>query len=119
VKLDAERVVEGRERLGLTQVDAAEQAEIAPGSWFRAEHGLDIRPITARRIARSLDLEVSDLYPKALAPQESGEPRESHSYQMLNQVDWQEFAQTLENATTPEEWHRLKQQVRELKVREM
>jgi transcriptional regulator with XRE-family HTH domain len=71
VKLDAKRVVEARERLGLAQEELATRAEVSPNTVLRVEHGLDIRPITARRIARGLGLEVGDLYPKAEAPPSS------------------------------------------------
>jgi transcriptional regulator with XRE-family HTH domain len=68
MKLDAKKVVEARERLGLAQEELATRAEVSPNTILRVEHGLDIRPITARRIARGLGLEVDDLYPKAEAP---------------------------------------------------
>ena len=67
MKLDASRVVEARERLGLAQDDLAVRAEVSPNTILRIEHGFEIRPVTARRVARALGLEVADLYPKALA----------------------------------------------------
>ncbi len=84
LKLDKAEVVEARERLGLSIELLAKRAAVSKNSVSRAEHGLDIRPITARRIAHGLGLEVSDLYPKAEAPPslpsdspESGERRSS------------------------------------------
>jgi transcriptional regulator with XRE-family HTH domain len=71
LKLDPAAVIEARERLGLTIEMAADRADVSKNSIGRAEHGLDIRPVTARRIARGLGLEVADLYPKAPAPQPS------------------------------------------------
>jgi DNA-binding XRE family transcriptional regulator len=67
VKLDAKKVVEARERLGLAQGDLASLADVSPNTVLRIEQGLDIRPVTARRIARGLGLTVDDLYPKGEA----------------------------------------------------
>ena len=84
MKLDPAVVVEARERLGLTIEMAAERAEVSKNSISRAEHGLDIRPITARRIAHGLGLEVRDLYPKAAAPTSS--PKETDEERRANTV---------------------------------
>jgi DNA-binding XRE family transcriptional regulator len=73
VKLDAKKVVEARERLGLGQEELAARAEISPNTVLRVEHGFEIRPVTARRIARGLGLEVADLYQK---PEELTSPKD-------------------------------------------
>ena len=73
MKLDKAEVVKARERLGLSIELLAKRAAVSKNSVSRAEHGLDIRPITARRIAHGLGLEVSDLYPKVEAPASSPE----------------------------------------------
>jgi len=81
VKLDPEKVREARERLGLSFDALAKEAGVSQTSAIRAEHGKEIRPLTARRLAEGLGVKVADLYPgKGLAPtsspeSESGEER--------------------------------------------
>ena len=53
-----------RARLGLSQIDLAERAEVAPGSIVNLEdaHGRVPRPLTLRRVARALGVEVTKLF---------------------------------------------------------
>jgi len=73
LKLDRERLIRARERLGYAIETVAEEAGVSKNSVLRAEHGEDIRPLTARKIATALGVTVADLYrepdyPKAGAP---------------------------------------------------
>jgi transcriptional regulator with XRE-family HTH domain len=73
LKLDRDNLIRARERLGYSVETVAEQAGIAKNSVLRAEHGEHIRPLTARKIAAALRVEVADLYadpdyPKGAAP---------------------------------------------------
>jgi transcriptional regulator with XRE-family HTH domain len=86
LKLDAPKVVEERERRGLSQDELANRAEISANTVLRVERGLEIRPITARRIARGLGLEVADLYPKADAPTPSREEALRRYAEMLQEL---------------------------------
>lgn len=78
MKLDRERVREGRERLALSMEDASAKARVSPHTWVRAEHGDEIRPSSARRIASALGVEPGQLLGesvlsgKAEAPGETG-----------------------------------------------
>ena len=53
-----------RARLGLSQIDLAERAEVAPGSIVNMEDadGRVPRPLTLRRVARALGVEVTKLF---------------------------------------------------------
>jgi transcriptional regulator with XRE-family HTH domain len=71
VKLDRDNLIRARERLGYSIETVAEEAGIAKNSVLRAEHGEHIRPLTARKIAAALGVEVAELYadsPKEGAP---------------------------------------------------
>jgi transcriptional regulator with XRE-family HTH domain len=73
LKLDRDKLIRARELLGYGIEKTAEEAGISKNSVLRAEHGEDIRPITARKIAAALGVTVADLYkeaefPKAQAP---------------------------------------------------
>jgi transcriptional regulator with XRE-family HTH domain len=73
LKLDRDNFIRARERLGYSIETVAEKAGIAKNSVLRAEHGEDIRPLTARKIAAALGVEVAELYadpgyPKGAAP---------------------------------------------------
>jgi transcriptional regulator with XRE-family HTH domain len=68
VKLDGDKVQWARERLGYSMETTAEVAGVAKNSVLRAEHGGDIRPVTARKLAGALGLRVEELLPKAQAP---------------------------------------------------
>jgi transcriptional regulator with XRE-family HTH domain len=62
-----------RARLGLSQIDLAERAEVAPGSIVNIEDadGRVPRPLTLRRVARALGVEVTKLFE---APPGDGAP---------------------------------------------
>lgn len=71
MKLDKQRVLRARERLGYSIAKTAQVAGVSQHSVLRAEHGGDIRPLTARKLAIGLGVTVADLYedsPKAQAP---------------------------------------------------
>jgi transcriptional regulator with XRE-family HTH domain len=68
LRLDGNKVRRARERLGYSMEVAGEQAEVSKNSILRAEHGEDIRPVTARRIARALAVEVADLIEESARP---------------------------------------------------
>jgi len=57
-----------RDRLGLSMEMVGEKAEVSKNSVLRAEHGDDIRPVTARRIAQALGLDVADLVEELAVP---------------------------------------------------
>ena len=61
---NAETVRYLRARLGLSQIDLAELAEVAPGSIVSLEdaNGRMPRPLTLRRMARALGVEVAKLF---------------------------------------------------------
>lgn len=61
MKLEGERVREGRERLALSIENASEKARVSPHTWVRAEHGDEIRPSSARRVAEALGAEPGQL----------------------------------------------------------
>jgi transcriptional regulator with XRE-family HTH domain len=74
LKLDKHRVLRARERLGFSIAKTAQAARVSEHSVLRAEHGEDIRPLTARKIAKGLGVKVADLYndsPKEKAPEEA------------------------------------------------
>jgi DNA-binding XRE family transcriptional regulator len=62
LKLDPDETRSARERLGLTAQMVAEKAGLMKASVLRAEHGEDVRPSTARKLAEALKVEVADLY---------------------------------------------------------
>ena len=77
MRLDGDKVRRARERLGYSMEMTGEEAEVSKNSILRAEHGEDIRPVTARRISRALGVEVADLIegsarPAALQTEEDG-----------------------------------------------
>jgi transcriptional regulator with XRE-family HTH domain len=94
MKLDQNRVRAARERLGLSRADLAERAEISPNSAVRAEKAQEIRPLTARRIARALGVEVADLYPKGPAPNSSPKPEAGDARRIIDMPS-EDFRQTL------------------------
>jgi transcriptional regulator with XRE-family HTH domain len=69
LKLDRDRLLRARELLGYGLEKTAEEAGVSKNSVLRAEHGAEIRPVTARKIAGALGVEVADLlgasHPKA------------------------------------------------------
>lgn len=68
MKLDEYRVRGRRERLGLTLAMLARKAGTSKNTILSAEHGADIRPTTARKIAEALDVEIADLLGEAESP---------------------------------------------------
>jgi transcriptional regulator with XRE-family HTH domain len=73
LKLDEDRVRGKRERLGLTLAMLAQKAGTSKNTILSAEHGGDIRPTTARKIAEALGTDIADLLgesdsPKGIAP---------------------------------------------------
>lgn len=74
VKLDRDNLIRARERLGYSIETVAEEAGIAKNSVLRAEHGEDIRPLTARKISTALGVEVADLYAGANDPKGEAPP---------------------------------------------
>lgn len=61
LRFDRESVLRARERLGYGIEKTAEEAGVSKNSVLRAEHGEDIRPVTARKIAAALGVRVADL----------------------------------------------------------
>lgn len=101
MKLDPAKVRQARERLGLSLDDVAKAADVSQNSAIRAEHGEEIRPVTARRIARGLGLEVADLYPKSEAPTSSPESEawEERRTTAVLDLPQEEFLRTLSEAS--------------------
>ncbi len=71
LKLDREKLIRAREMLGYGLEKTADVAGVSKNSVLRAEHEEDIRPVTARKIAEALKVEVADLFPKAAVPSPS------------------------------------------------
>ena len=61
LRLDGAKVRRARERLGYSLAAAAKQAGVSEGTVLRADHGEEIRPSTARKIAAGLEVQVADL----------------------------------------------------------
>jgi transcriptional regulator with XRE-family HTH domain len=61
LKLDRRKLIRARELLGYGIEKTAQEAKVSKNSVLRAEHGEDIRPVTARKIAGALDVPVADL----------------------------------------------------------
>jgi DNA-binding XRE family transcriptional regulator len=61
LKLDEHKVRGTRERRGLTLAMVAQRAGTSKNTVLSAEHGADIRPTTARKIAEALNVEIDDL----------------------------------------------------------
>ncbi len=59
--LDEKKVRRSRERLGYTLRLMSEEGGIAPHTIIRAEHGRNITPTSARKIAAALGVTVADL----------------------------------------------------------
>ena len=68
MKLDEYRVRGRRERLGLTLAMLAQKAGTSKNTILSAEHGGDIRPTTARKIAEALDVEIDALLGETASP---------------------------------------------------
>jgi transcriptional regulator with XRE-family HTH domain len=78
LRLAGGRVREGRERLALSIEDASTKASVSPHTWVRAEHGDEIRPSSARRIAEALGVEPAQLMEEPTPPL-GGTPSRSQS----------------------------------------
>ena len=61
MKLNGNRIKRSREKLGFTLDMVGEQAGLSPQSVFRAEHGGEIQPSTARKLAGALGVTIADL----------------------------------------------------------
>ncbi len=61
MRLDRDKMLRGREVLGYGVEKTAQEAGVSKNSVLRAEHGEDIRPVTARKIAAALGVRVADL----------------------------------------------------------
>ncbi len=59
--LDEKKVRRSRERLGYTLRLMSEEGGVAPHTIIRAEHGRNITPTSARKIAAALGVTVADL----------------------------------------------------------
>jgi transcriptional regulator with XRE-family HTH domain len=101
MKLDSTKVLQAREQLGLSIAEVAENAEVSPNSVSRAENDKEIRPLTARRIARALGVEVADLYPKGVAPTSSPKPDSEEERRAATLIDLsqEEFLRALSEAS--------------------
>jgi transcriptional regulator with XRE-family HTH domain len=84
LRYSREKMQRARERLGYSIETVGEKAGTSKNSVLRAEHEGEIRPLTARKIAEALGVEVADLLvgevespaPKGQAsPQRKGEQR--------------------------------------------
>lgn len=105
MKLDPIKVHEARERMGFSLDDVAKAAGVSQTSAIRAEHGKEIRPLTARRIARGLGVEVADLYPKAEAPTPSISSPKSEAVEERRAIDLpqEDFRRALSEARSDAE----------------
>ena len=68
MKLDGGRVREWRERMALSIEDVSTKARVSPHTWVRAEHGEEIRPSSARRVAAALGVEPEQLMGRTSGP---------------------------------------------------
>ena len=62
------RLREWRESKGETQLTLSERSGVAEHTISRIEHGAELRPTTARKLADALDVEVADLMESPPAP---------------------------------------------------
>jgi transcriptional regulator with XRE-family HTH domain len=90
LRLDRTELIRARERLGWAIETVAEKARVSKNSVLRAEHGEDIRPLTARKIAAALGVTVADLYREIDSPKTPQPPLatalESEARQVLDRV---------------------------------
>lgn len=96
MKLDRNKLLQARERLGYGIEVVGEKSGTAKNSVLRAEHEGDIRPSTARKIAQALGVEVADLIkepdsPKAQSRLSPTAPKETPEEKRRKAVDvWKE-----------------------------
>ena len=98
MKLNPTKVRQAREQLGLSIVEIAENAEVSPNSVSRAENDKEIRPLTARRIARALRVEVADLYPKGQATTSSPKAEPDRERRVID-LSLEDFRRALSEAS--------------------
>lgn len=103
MKLDRNKLLHARARLGYGIEMVGERSETAKNTVLRAEHEEDIRPSSARKIAQALGVEVADLIkePEApKAPSSSPEKPKDQGSEELNpetlRREFQEHSDTLE-----------------------
>ena len=70
MRLNREKLRYARERLGSSLEIVGKEAGVSRNTAMRAEHGGEIRPVTARRIAAALGVEVADLIKEPTAEEE-------------------------------------------------
>jgi hypothetical protein len=71
LRLNRKSLLRARELLGYGIEKVAEEARVSKNSVLRAEHEGDIRPLTARRIAAALKVDVADLLQEGESPTEA------------------------------------------------
>ncbi len=97
MRLDPDEVRRARERLGYSIELGAQKAGVAKNSLLRAEHGGDIRPSTARKLAAALEVEVSDLLGTPEAPKDEAPSLQQSLDDMLKEERRAEAIRELEN----------------------
>lgn len=80
--LDGNKVLRVRELLGYGIAQAAEAAGVSKNSILAAEHGKDIRPGTARRIAEGLGVTIADLVAEDSSLREVREKYRRHAREL-------------------------------------
>ncbi len=73
MRLDRTKLLRARELIGYGIETTAQEAGVSKNSVLRAEHEEDIRPVTARKIAQALGVQVADLLRDA-APKKAPAP---------------------------------------------
>ena len=104
MRLDSTKVRRARERVGLSIETAAESSGVAKGSFLRAEHGEEVRPVTARRIASGLGVRVADLV--LAEPEIEPTPKVEAPGTLAELLEWA-GAETSYLALPDEEYNRL------------
>jgi transcriptional regulator with XRE-family HTH domain len=93
VRFDGNKVRQARERLGRTMEMVGQEADVSKNSILRAEHGGDIRPVTARKIAQALGVEVVDLVEEPTAPKARTSLSLQDEQRRSNEIDrWLAYA---------------------------
>jgi transcriptional regulator with XRE-family HTH domain len=94
LKLERDKVIRAREMLGYGLEKTAQEAGVSKNSVLRAEHGEDIRPVTARKIAAALGVRVADLIGESETlkaqprlPDFNGESRAPSLHNQINLVN--------------------------------
>jgi transcriptional regulator with XRE-family HTH domain len=85
VKLDAKKTKLARELRGLSMEGAAEASGASLGTVFRAEHGREIRPPTARKLAEAYGVQVTDLLPEDDLPKGTAPPSQPSFNHLLEE----------------------------------